>query len=83
MQFVPKCGLSQQSRNPKLKDKYFVSVMSKLQFAVSSGKNGHVMLKQVGGMTLSSLHSYLCDRNHAFSTDQIVFTVECHFRKWS
>jgi hypothetical protein len=33
-------GVPQKRRNPKFKDKYFVSVIGKFQFAVPSGNTG-------------------------------------------
>jgi hypothetical protein len=44
--------MSQKSRNPKFKGKYFISVVGKFQFAVSSGSTGLLSLQHVGGLTL-------------------------------
>jgi hypothetical protein len=44
-------SLSQKSRNPKLKGKYFVSAIGEFQFSVLSGNIALLLLQRVGSLT--------------------------------
>jgi hypothetical protein len=72
--------VSQKSRNPEFKGKYFVRLIGKFKLAIPSDNSGLVSPQQVCGLTLflhirSWLFS-LCNKQRAISTVQRAFIFE-------